>query len=183
MNKLNKLAVAAASALVLSASIASANPAGGEGEGPINNGVGTNKSLFLDLHVDVLSVTCAFDTPVKGRMDYDNANERFDSLLGLSAPATVNLSYRNLTTLSISNDASFNGQANAIQSIHWGDTTTFAGAGVMPTGSHTASWTVVPSTTPAVGVISLLPSKIVVAEADIPALAVYTEAFVVTCVE
>ena len=53
----------------------------------------------------------------------------------------------------------------------------------MPTGSHAASWTVVPSTTPAVGVISLLPSKIVVAEADIPALAVYTEAFVVTCVE
>jgi hypothetical protein len=182
MNKLTNAAVAVAGAFVLSASIAAANPAGGEA-GPVNTGVGANKSLFLDLHVDVLSLNCAFDSPVKGRMDYDNANERFDSLLGVSAPATVNLSYRNLTTLSISNDASFNGQANAITSINWGPTTTFAGVGVMPTSSHTASWTVAPSTTPAVGVISLLPSKIVVAEADIPALAIYTEAFVVTCVE
>lgn len=152
-------------------------------EPPAGTVSGISENLQLDLHVNVLSVTCSFDTPVVGRMDYDNANERFDSSIGVSAPATVNLSYRNLTTLNISNDASFNGQANAIQSIAWGPTTTFAGAAVMPTGSHAASWTVVPSTTPAVGVISLLPTTIAVAEADIPALAVYTEAFVVTCVE
>ena len=183
MTKLNKLAAAGMCALLASTAVVNAEEPGSPPPAGTVPGSGLTGNMYLDLHVDTLSVTCAFDTPVTGKMEYDNANERFDSSVGVAIPATVNLSYRNLATLNVSNDASFNSQVGAITAVNYGLTTVFGETPISPTSPHTGAWTLVASSTPAVGVISLLPSSILVAEADIPATAIYTEAFVVTCVE
>lgn len=166
MNTITK--ITAAGILALSATAAAADISGG---------------VLMDLNVNALPVTCAFTNPVTGSMDYDPAFERFDSATGTPAAAEIDLTYRNLATLNVSNSGFFDGNAGGITSVLYGTNTLFKTVAITDNGDLTGSWTLTPSETEATDTISVLPNIITVPASAISATGTVSTTFVISCVE
>ena len=167
MNKLLAGAFAAVVALVGTVSVADI--------------VGPNP-MSQTLSVTTLATSCSFSVPVTGTMPYDEPNAQFTSVGGTAA--TMNITYRELTTLNIVNDGVFDGKSDAITDIDYTGTTFDGNAFTNgATGSLAASVTLTSSGALQIGELSLLPTSMDVALAQIDDYGNYPTSFTVTCVE
>jgi len=142
----------------------------------------TGPAMSQTLNVTTLATSCSFTGPITGSMPYDEPNAQFTSVGG--TPATMDITYRELTTLTIVNDGVFDGTAGAITDIDYTGST-FDGVAFVngASGSLAATATLTPSGQLVIGTLSLLPTSIDVALSEIDDYGAYPTSFTVTCVE
>lgn len=142
----------------------------------------TGPSMSQTLNVTTLATSCSFAGPLTGSMPYDEPNAQFTSVGGTAA--TMDITYRELTTLNIVNDGVFDSKAGAITEIDYTGST-FDGTAFVngAAGSLAASATLTPAGTLVIGTLSLLPTSIDVALSQIDDYGAYPTSFTVTCVE
>ena len=156
------------SALVATATIATADIVGPD--------------MSTTLNVTNLATSCSFAGPLSGAMSYDEPNGQFVNTGGSDAPATMNITYRSLTTLTVTNDGVFDGKAGAITAIDYG-TSNFDGTTLVAGNALAASATLTPDGALQIGTLTIDPVTVAVAVADIDDLGAYPIAFTVTCIE
>ena len=164
---MTKLKLAVAGALVLVGSTAFAADI-----------VGPDMSTTLN--VTNLAMSCSFAAPMSGAMDYDEANGQFVTLG--STPATMDITYRSLGSITVTNDAVFDGKAGAITAIDYTGST-FGETAITDNGNLTGVFTLVPDGALTIDTLTIKPTSIDVAVADIADLGAYPIAYTITCVE
>lgn len=136
--------------------------------------------MSMTLNVTNLATSCSFGTPNTGNMPYDEPNGQF--IAGGGAAATMDITYRSLTTITVTNDAVFDGKAGAITAIDYG-TSNFGGTAITDNGDLTGAFTLVPDGALAIDTLTIAPATIDVATTQIDDTGAYPVAFVVTCLE
>mgnify|MGYP001086960267 CR=1 FL=1 len=136
--------------------------------------------MAMALNVTNLATSCSFGTPLTGSMPYDEPNEQFVATGG--SAATMDITYRSLTTITVTNDAVFDGKAGAITAIDYTGST-FGSTAITDNGDLTGTFTLVADGALAIDTLSIAPATIDVAVAEIDDEGAYPIAFVVTCLE
>ena len=136
--------------------------------------------MAMALNVTNLATSCSFGTPLTGSMPYDEPNEQFVATGG--SAATMDITYRSLTTITVTNDAVFDGKAGAITAIDYTGST-FGSTAITDNGDLTGTFTLVADGALAIDTLSIAPATIDVAVSEIDDEGAYPIAFVVTCLE
>ena len=163
---MNKLSIIASAALALSTATAAADILGPD--------------MSTTLNVTNLAMSCSFGTPMSGAMDYDEPNGQFVTLG--STPATMAITYRSLASITVTNDAVFDGKAGAITDIDYTGST-FGATPITDNGDLTGVFTLVADGALAIDTLTIQPASIDVAVANIDDLGAYPIAYTITCVE
>jgi len=163
---MNKLSIIASAALALSTATATANILGPD--------------MAVTLNVTNLATSCSFGTPLTGSMPYDEPNGQFIATGG--SAATMDITYRSLTTITVTNDAVFDNTAGVITDIDYTGST-FGSTAITDNGDLTGTFTLVADGALQVDTLSIKPATIDVASTDIDDEGAYPIAFVVTCLE
>ena len=136
--------------------------------------------MAIALNVTNLATSCSFGTPLTGSMPYDEPNEQFIATGG--SAATMDITYRSLTTITVTNDAVFDGKAGAITAIDYTGST-FGATAITDNGDLTGTFTLVADGALAIDTLTIAPATIDVAVSEIDDEGAYPIAFVVTCLE
>ena len=154
------------SALVATATIATADIVGPD--------------MSTTLNVTNLAMSCSFGTPMSGSMTYDEPNGQFVTLG--STPATMAITYRSLGSITVTNDAVFDGKAGAITAIDYTGST-FGSTAITDNGNLTGVFTLVPDAALTIDTLTIQPASIDVAVSNIDDIGAYPIAYTITCVE
>ena len=163
---MNKLSIIASAALALSTATATANILGPD--------------MAAVLNVTNLAMSCSFGTPMSGAMEYDEPSGKFVTLG--STAATMDITYRSLGSITVTNDAVFDGKAGAITAIDYTGST-FGETAITDNGDLTGVFTLVPDGALTIDTLTIQPTSISVAVANIDDLGAYPIAYTITCVE
>lgn len=135
--------------------------------------------MSLTLNATNLAMSCSFTGPLSGSMTYDEPNGQFVSI---ASPATMDITYRSLGSILITNDAVFDGNAGAITAIDFTGST-FGATAITDNGNLTGTFTLVADGALAIDTLTLDPATVAVATTQIADEGSYPIAFTVTCLE
>ncbi len=161
---MNKILVAA-SIVAFSATTVSANIVGPD--------------MSITLNATNLAMSCSFTGPLSGSMTYDEPNGQFVSI---ASPATMDITYRSLGSILVTNDAVFDGNAGAITAIDFTGST-FGATAITDNGDLTGTFNLTPDGALVIDTLTLDPATVDVAVTEIADEGSYPIAFTVTCLE
>ncbi len=135
--------------------------------------------MSLTLNATNLAMSCSFTGPLTGAMEYDEPNGQFVSITN---PATMDITYRSLGSILITNDSVFDGNSGAITAIDYTGST-FGATAITDNGDLTGTFTLVPDGALTIDTLTLDPATVDVAVTEIADEGAYPIAFTVTCFE
>ena len=135
--------------------------------------------MSVTLNATNLAMSCSFTGPLSGSMTYDEPNGQFVSI---ASPATMDITYRSLGSILITNDAVFDGNAGAITAIDFTGST-FGATAITDNGDLTGTFTLVADGALTIDTLTLDPATVDVATSQIADEGSYPIAFTVTCLE
>jgi fermentation-respiration switch protein FrsA (DUF1100 family) len=135
--------------------------------------------MSITLNATNLATSCSFAGPLTGSMDYDEPNGQF---VGTGTPATMDITYRSLSTITVTNDGVFDGELGAITAIDYG-ASTFGTTAITDNGNLTGTFSLVSDGALTIDTLTIDPDTIDVAVTEIQDIGAYPIAFTVTCLE
>lgn len=135
--------------------------------------------MSLTLNATNLAMSCSFTGPLSGSMTYDEPNGQFVSI---ASPATMDITYRSLGSILITNDAVFDGNAAAITAIDFTGST-FGATAITDNGDLTGTFSLTADGALAIDTLTIDPATVDVATSQIADEGSYPIAFTVTCLE
>ena len=135
--------------------------------------------MSVTLNATNLAMSCSFTGPLSGSMNYDEPNGQFVSI---ASPATMDITYRSLGSILITNDSVFDGSSGAITAIDYTGST-FGETAITDNGDLTGTFTLVADGALVIDTLTLSPATVDVALSKIADEGSYPIAFTVTCLE
>lgn len=133
--------------------------------------------MSITLNATNLAMSCSFAGPLTGTMEYDEPNGQFVSI---ASPAKMDITYRSLGSILVTNDAVFDGNAGDITAIDFAGST-FGTTAITDNGNMTGTFNLIPDGALTIGTLTLDPATVDVAITKIADEGSYPIAFTITC--